>query len=789
MRRSMGIALGALFATVALLAACGGGGGGDGSSGNGTGSTSTSAPAPAPTPAPVPAPAPSPAPSSTPSDDHPLLSGAAIVGATVVNLVHPYPKYAGAYVSRYQALSNNVYAMTYNAAANEVVVAGNVLAGGAPGVQGLDPATLAVKWSLPTPSAGDTVAVSDDGSKAFVGLCTQQSVAQLDLVTHNIDVVFAVGQQVCAGDIAVRPGHPATIAVTQIVQGTLAPRSFGTAMFTNGVPLASAVNDLNSSGYVVGSWGYTSSVVVRFLGPDALVGYSDYTTNTQLQRYAVSDSGLSLTGLQEVGAWDETLTVKDGLLYFGYGVAGAAADMSNLRMFSHCQSTFPGYNVGVPDLSRPEFICVRSVPSEERLASQTVELELASWTLDGGRVTRRTRLNLRDVITIPGLATSEVELERSLVTPSGQIVLHIYDYQSNHLLLVSVSPDQFAPVAAPTVAQGHVEASGTVLDWVDVPATATAFDPASNRLYGIVPGSYGPNGSSVVALDGASKQVLGFALLRGEPRALALSSDGRYAYAQLDSGVQQVDLSTLSGAWFWPAGECPISAIAPRPGYPQQVFVSAGTEMHLVDSGHDVSTLPRPATSGCGYTGAALFTDSNRLVVMQPEFGTLSVYDLSAGSLAPVAAPAGAVAGGGTGYFQATRVGYVYNDGGDIADTQALRMTPVAPASLSYTLDSSANYEAQFQNLALGGSCGCGPLTAFTPLTSSRFLAVRQQLRGVAMFDLYNGTTHGGRLVVTDPVIGSSHLEPTVLDSSNIAFGQASGALGQGAVYWLRLPF
>ncbi|MCP5266927.1 MAG: hypothetical protein H6934_12495 [Burkholderiaceae bacterium] len=41
--------------------------------------------------------------------------------------------------------------------------------------------------------------------------------------------------------------------------------------------------------------------------------------------------------------------------------------------------------------------------------------------------------------------------------------------------------------------------------------------------------------------------------------------------------------------------------------------------------------------------------------------------------------------------------------------------------------------DADFGNDFLGGSCGCRLLTGFTPLSSERFLALRQQLAGLAV--------------------------------------------------------
>ncbi len=779
-------ALGALFMAAALLAGCGGG---DSSAPvPPTPPAPPSSPVPAPPPpasAPVPAP-----PASGPS--LPRITGDATIGATIVNLPSAYPAFAGHYVGRYGALVNDIWAVTSNPSAGEIVVVGNVLDGGVPGMQGIDPATLAVKWSVATPSTGGVVAVSDDGSKAFVGLCGQRSVAQVDLATHAVDVVFPIGapnQEICAGDIAVRPGHPTTIAVTQIATGTLAPQSFGTAMFTNGVALPSVVNNLTSMFYMSNGVVYSSSAVIKFLGPDTLLGYTDYTTNTQVERYAVDASGLSLAALQGAEPWSENITLKNGRLYFGFGVAVDAADLGNVRRFPQCQSTDPDYYAALPDPGRAELVCIGSVPQTQRLGLQDVELVLSSWSEDGERLTRRSRLNLRDVITIPGFATAEVSILKSMFTPDGRLLLHIWDYQSSRLLLVVVPPDELAAVAAPPVTYGHLAQDGAVLDWVDVPATATAFDPVAGRLYGIVPGSYGPQGASIVALDAASRQVLGFVPVPGEPLALSLSSDGLSAYVTLDNGVQQVNLATLTAGWFWRQSDCTISAVAPRPGYPSQVLIATGVEMHLLDAGSEIARIAPMPIGLCGSAGPVLFSDSNQLAVLMTDMARVDMYSLQSGAIVQVPTPVGAVAGGGGGYFRATASGYAFNDGGDVADARTLTIVPQAPTHLSYVNDFSANYEADFTNLGLGGSCGCGPLTAFTPLTADRFLAVRQQLAGVALFDVFTDTAHTGRLFVTDAVIGTSQLEPSVLDARTVAFGQASRPLGQGAIYWMQLPF
>lgn len=268
-----------------------------------------------------------------------------LAGTSILSVPDALPAYNGTYIGTYRSLISSILATAYNTTAGELIVAGNVLKDGSPGIQGLDPTTFAVRWSLATPSAGDVIAVSDDGSKAFVGQCPQKSIAQINLLAHTIDSVFQIGspsQNICAGDIQVQPGSPMVIAVTQIAQGTLAPRSVGTAMFNNGVPLPNAVNEMNSSFYVSEGWTYTSSVKLRFFGPNTLVGYSDYTTTPQVQRYAVSAAGITLTGIQLADTWGENLSTYNDNLVFGFGVTMSAADLSGIKYFRQCSSGVGG---------------------------------------------------------------------------------------------------------------------------------------------------------------------------------------------------------------------------------------------------------------------------------------------------------------------------------------------------------------------------------------------------------------------------------------------------------------
>lgn len=420
-------------------------------------------------------------------------------------------------------------------------------------------------------------------------------------------------------------------------------------------------------------------------------------------------------------------------------------------------------------------------------------LEISSWSLSGERVTRRTRVDLNDVIQIPGSATAEVQLLKMLSLPNGQLILHIYDYQSNRLLLVGFTEQDLTTVNAPAITYGHTGTGGLNVDWANVPVTATAYNASNNQVVGTVPGSYGPNGSSVVVADAGTRQVKGFIPLANEASSIALSSNGQFAYVLEGTTVQQVNLNSFSVGWSWTSSDCGITSITTRPGMPQQVLALGGSSLHLIDNGVEVSSLVRKQYSLCAsvdasfYGGTAYFTDSNRIIEFIPAVNTgdVSVYDASNNVLV-AQAPAPIGFSGGSGGYVDLSLGFVYSSGGDIADATSLVMSTVAPQITLYT--NGINLSVDYPD-GMNMSCGCGLLTAFLPLSSVRFLAVRQQLPGVAIFDVMNGSTLSGRAILTDNMIGQSYLQPTRLDASTIAFGQSASFLGQGSLYFVQFPF
>ena len=80
-----------------------------------------------------------------------------------------------------------------------------------------------------------------------------------------------------------------------------------------------------------------------------------------------------------------------------------------------------------------------------------------------------------------------------------------------------------------------------------------AFD---RHLYATVPGSFGANGNSVVVVDPAQQSIVKFIPVGSEPKALALSDDGKVLWV-VNTGagsLRRVDLTSLTAGAEFPLG-------------------------------------------------------------------------------------------------------------------------------------------------------------------------------------------------------------------------------------------
>ncbi|MHB1957785.1 MAG: hypothetical protein ACYCO5_02005 [Acidobacteriaceae bacterium] len=167
--------------------------------------------------------------------------------------------------------------------------------------------------------------------------------------------------------------------------------------------------------------------------------------------------------------------------------------------------------------------------------------------------------------------------------------------------------------------------SGFTVSNVAIEANDMVWDPTSQQMFLSVLGSNGTNGNTITALNPANAQLGISQAAGGTPDKLAISSDGSYLYAGIDSlgTVQRFILPNLGTDISIPLGSAPMLGlydamqIASEPGEPHSVAILRGSQSNpsLGDSGGVViydDAQARP-TSTLG-SGSQLIGSTNLLL-------------------------------------------------------------------------------------------------------------------------------------------------------------------------------
>lgn len=155
---------------------------------------------------------------------------------------------------------------------------------------------------------------------------------------------------------------------------------------------------------------------------------------------------------------------------------------------------------------------------------------------------------------------------------------------------------------------------------VSVQANDMAWDPLSQQIYLSVPGSNGSNDGTIIALNPATVQLGASVSAGGEANKLAVSSDGSYLYAGIDSNssVQRFtlpglvpDISIPLGAFAAGATNWPLEALDVEvdPQNPHTIAVSRGSaELNNSEQGgiaiYDDAAARAASVPGEGQTGS-----------------------------------------------------------------------------------------------------------------------------------------------------------------------------------------
>lgn len=383
-----------------------------------------------------------------------------------------------------------------------------VFSGGYAGVVEIDPVAGAT-GSLLLAGSTSHVSISDDDTYLYAS--QGNTVSRINLVTHSLDMTFSVSSSgYIVEDMAVRPGHADTIAVT-IRNTCCSPRHEGLVMFQNGVALPHA------------EFGPIGSNVISFASAETLYGYDNEVSSFELTTYAVDSMGLSGVGGVEnlVYAYNTDILAADGKIYT---TIGRVVDPVEKQLLG----TFAGGGRPGVDAANGRVYYVQT-PSGSAGVLKIFDSEtyttLASISVPpGGSFSNVLRWGI-DGVAYAGVG-KVVLVESSAITGP-----------------IPPEPMPTPTLVSPGVVRFDVKA-GTFL-----PLNFNlVYDSANARIYTGVRGDVIGNGNHLLEIDPVAGVATDAYASGSEPTTLALSSDNRYVYIGL-SGASFVNrLDTTTGA-------------------------------------------------------------------------------------------------------------------------------------------------------------------------------------------------------------------------------------------------
>lgn len=137
------------------------------------------------------------------------------------------------------------------------------------------------------------------------------------------------------------------------------------------------------------------------------------------------------------------------------------------------------------------------------------------------------------------------------------------------------------PVYTPPAPLPDTKPIASSFQSMNLTVNAFAYNAFDRRLYATVPGNDGPNGNSVAVIDPATPKVLQYVPVGSEPKALAISDDGKVLWV-INTGsktLRRVDLVTLTTGPVVPLGDDDYGRVGQRlsilPGTRDSVIVGS----------------------------------------------------------------------------------------------------------------------------------------------------------------------------------------------------------------------
>ena len=187
----------------------------------------------------------------------------------------------------------------------------------------LDPATGSVLDSVWVGNDPGLLALSEDGRFVYVALRGLPAVRRIDVAAHAVDLEIPLGtgtrgESLYAGDLAVLPGAPRSLAVARSTRPAGDPdgQHGGVVVYDDGVPRP--VNTLGSGALDSDRIAFSDSAALLY-GVDALDATG--SGGPSLLSMTVSASGVSITGstLGLIESFDTDIAFAGGLVFTSIG--------------------------------------------------------------------------------------------------------------------------------------------------------------------------------------------------------------------------------------------------------------------------------------------------------------------------------------------------------------------------------------------------------------------------------------------------------------------------------------
>lgn len=232
--------------------------------------------------------------------------------------------------------------LVYNAATQKLyaTVPANADPGNANRVLEIDPESGLTTRSVFLGNSPNAIAMSPDGSFAYVGLDGPAAVRRLQIASMTGGIQFGMGQAdfsttLYAEDIIILPDRPDSIAVSRRTF-CCSPHSYGTAIYDSGV--------LRSNTTEGGGTGWMGCPSIAMLNPSTILGLSNETTNYQLQVQHIDASGIGVVDVVSnvIPGFYERLTINGG---WALATSGRVVDPVTLALVG----TFAAQGPVVPE--------------------------------------------------------------------------------------------------------------------------------------------------------------------------------------------------------------------------------------------------------------------------------------------------------------------------------------------------------------------------------------------------------------------------------------------------------